>query len=641
MALAQSCRPAAKGGADGREVRRAHRGGARAVPGRAVLAGDQRGRARVRLGPARRCGPTTRRSSASRSTEQTEQVFANLRAILEAAGSGLDRLVKTTVFLADLDDFAAMNEVYARHVGDRPPARATIEVSALPVGREGRDRGDRARRLSPAWLGTVRPASSRGERNRGRHACLRPECAGIAPLSPGPEAQWDACGPRPSSRPTGTPTSTRFAAMLAARRLYPDAVVCLLGLAEPQRARVLPPARRRARPGRGRAARADAIRRLIVVETVHASRLGELEAVALDPAVEKVVFDHHAARARRTGSAPEHAVLSERRGAHDDARRASSPSVSSRSRRSRRPLFALGIHEDTGSLTYPTRDAARRRGARVVPAPRRAAGAARASSCTRRSARTSASCSARCWTRSSRTRSAASRCSSPRSPGRAYVDGDLEPRAQGRRPDRLRRRSSLLVEMDGRVFCVTRSRTPELDASARRGCARRRRPPPGGVGDLRGALDDARARLLDGRSPGAVREPLRGARRSCRRPARTVPPDETVARALVACQRYGRAGSSSPTDGRLDRRRRPRGSRPGDRARPLARAGEGDHERPRRDRDEDDAARRAAAPAGRAAASGSRSCGRRPDRRRRHAQRRPAGARRAGRGAEPEPGADR
>ena len=66
--------------------------------------------------------------------EQTEQVFANLRAILEEAGSSLDRLVKTTVYLADLGDFAGMNEVYARHVGDRPPARATIEVSALPSG---------------------------------------------------------------------------------------------------------------------------------------------------------------------------------------------------------------------------------------------------------------------------------------------------------------------------------------------------------------------------------------------------------------------------------------------------------------------------------------------------------------------------
>jgi 2-iminobutanoate/2-iminopropanoate deaminase len=66
--------------------------------------------------------------------EQTEQVFANLGAILEAAGSGLERLVKTTVYLTDLGDFAGMNEVYAKHVGEQPPARATIEISALPSG---------------------------------------------------------------------------------------------------------------------------------------------------------------------------------------------------------------------------------------------------------------------------------------------------------------------------------------------------------------------------------------------------------------------------------------------------------------------------------------------------------------------------
>ena len=66
--------------------------------------------------------------------EQTEQVMANLRAILEEAGSGLDKLVKTTVFLQRLDDFAGMNEVYARHVGDRPPARSTVEVAKLPSG---------------------------------------------------------------------------------------------------------------------------------------------------------------------------------------------------------------------------------------------------------------------------------------------------------------------------------------------------------------------------------------------------------------------------------------------------------------------------------------------------------------------------
>jgi 2-iminobutanoate/2-iminopropanoate deaminase len=67
-------------------------------------------------------------------TEQTEQVFSNLRAILEEAGSGLDRLVKTTVFLIDLGEFQAMNEVYAKHVGDVPPARSTVEISMLPSG---------------------------------------------------------------------------------------------------------------------------------------------------------------------------------------------------------------------------------------------------------------------------------------------------------------------------------------------------------------------------------------------------------------------------------------------------------------------------------------------------------------------------
>jgi 2-iminobutanoate/2-iminopropanoate deaminase len=67
-------------------------------------------------------------------TAQTEQVFANLRAILEAAGSSLDNLVKTTVYLQDLDDFAAMNDVYKTHVGDTPPARATVEVARLPSG---------------------------------------------------------------------------------------------------------------------------------------------------------------------------------------------------------------------------------------------------------------------------------------------------------------------------------------------------------------------------------------------------------------------------------------------------------------------------------------------------------------------------
>jgi 2-iminobutanoate/2-iminopropanoate deaminase len=66
--------------------------------------------------------------------EQTEQVLTNLGAILEAAGTGLDKLVKTTVFLQNLDDFQGMNGVYAKHVGETPPARSTVEVAKLPTG---------------------------------------------------------------------------------------------------------------------------------------------------------------------------------------------------------------------------------------------------------------------------------------------------------------------------------------------------------------------------------------------------------------------------------------------------------------------------------------------------------------------------
>src|SRR2546423_5569275 len=143
-----------------------------------------------------------------------------------------------------------------------------------------------------------------------------------------------------------------FAAMLAARRLYPGAVACLtgslnrnvrefyrlhadeLGLVEASRLEL------------------DAIRRLIVVETVHASRLGDLEPVALDPKVEKVVFDHHAGEPPDWAS-PEHTIVSQ-----DRALTTTLLGVLAERELAVTPLeatpFALGIHEDTGSLTYPT-----------------------------------------------------------------------------------------------------------------------------------------------------------------------------------------------------------------------------------------------------------------------------------------------
>ena len=65
---------------------------------------------------------------------QTAQVLDNLEAILREAGSGVDRIVKTTVFLTSLEDFQGMNSVYAERMGEVPPARSTVEVAALPSG---------------------------------------------------------------------------------------------------------------------------------------------------------------------------------------------------------------------------------------------------------------------------------------------------------------------------------------------------------------------------------------------------------------------------------------------------------------------------------------------------------------------------
>jgi 2-iminobutanoate/2-iminopropanoate deaminase len=64
--------------------------------------------------------------------EQTEQVMRNLSAVLSAGQSSLKQVVKTTVFLADMDDFTAMNEVYGRFFGENPPARATVQAARLP-----------------------------------------------------------------------------------------------------------------------------------------------------------------------------------------------------------------------------------------------------------------------------------------------------------------------------------------------------------------------------------------------------------------------------------------------------------------------------------------------------------------------------
>src|SRR5687767_7589113 len=76
--------------------------------------------------------PSTGEFVSSDVSEQTEQVLKNLTEVLKAAGTTLDNVVKTTVFLADMSDFAAMNEVYGKYFGGNKPARATVQAARLP-----------------------------------------------------------------------------------------------------------------------------------------------------------------------------------------------------------------------------------------------------------------------------------------------------------------------------------------------------------------------------------------------------------------------------------------------------------------------------------------------------------------------------
>ena|SRR5687768_9630451 len=76
--------------------------------------------------------PATGQIVAGGIAEQTRQVFQNLEAVLAACGSSLDRVLKTTVYLSDMEDFPTMNEVYARYFVEHPPARATIQAARLP-----------------------------------------------------------------------------------------------------------------------------------------------------------------------------------------------------------------------------------------------------------------------------------------------------------------------------------------------------------------------------------------------------------------------------------------------------------------------------------------------------------------------------
>jgi tRNA nucleotidyltransferase (CCA-adding enzyme) len=336
-----------------------------------------------------------------------------------------------------------------------------------------------------------------------------------------------------------------FASLLAARRLYPDAVVAIQGtlnrnvrefyrlhadeLDAIESSRLEP----------------EAIRRLIVVETTSASRLGDLEAVARDQDVETVVFDHHAGELPDWVK-PENAVVSQ-----DGALTTTLVGVLAEREIGVTPLeataFALGIHEDTGSLTYPTatqRDAdalawCLRHGARqdllarflhtpLTDEERQLLAALMAAVRTERVAGVDVLVAAVSWPR--------------------HVDGVSN--LAHKIVDLTDCRSLvLLVDMDERVFAVTRSRTPEIDAAAIAASL-------GGGGHreaasaiFRGSLDEAEEALREGLAD-AAREPVR-AEQVMSRPARSVGPDETVAHAMVVCQRHAQSGILVVEDGRL------------------------------------------------------------------------------------------
>src|ERR671914_2297295 len=337
-----------------------------------------------------------------------------------------------------------------------------------------------------------------------------------------------------------------FAAMLAARRLYPGAVVCISGslnrnvrefyrlyadeLDVLEISRLEP----------------DSIRRLIVVETTHASRLGDLERVALDPSVEKVIFDHHPGDELPDWVSPDNAVISQ-----DGALTTTLAGILAEREIAVTPLeataFALGLHEDTGSLTYASatqRDAdalawCLRHGARqdllasflhtpLADDERELLAALLEALESRRVAGVEVLVAAVEWPR--------------------HVDG-VSNLAHKIADLTDARALVLLVEMDDRVFGVTRSRTPSVDAAA---IARAL----GGGGHreaasamFRGKLAEAREVLEEGLES-AVAEPTR-AEGIMSRPARSISPDEPVSRAMIACQRYAQSGILVVEDDRL------------------------------------------------------------------------------------------
>jgi tRNA nucleotidyltransferase (CCA-adding enzyme) len=336
-----------------------------------------------------------------------------------------------------------------------------------------------------------------------------------------------------------------FGSMLAARRLYPEAVVSLAGSLNRNVREFSRLHAEELDVVEASRLELDAIRRLIVVETVHAPRLGELERVALDPDVEKVVFDHHSGSELPDWIRPENVVLSE-----DGALTTTLVGILAERELPvsavEATVFALGIHEDTGSLTYPN---ATQRDAEAL------------GWCLRHGARQDLIANYLHTplgeTERALLNALLDRLETVEAAGIEVLVAALEWPTHVDGISTLAhkvvdltdcRALVLLVEMDERVFAVVRSRTPELDAAA---LARS----IGGGGHAQAASAIHRGSLAEAkeRVERALREtaaPIT-ARQLMSRPARSVGPDETVALAMVTCQRYGQSGILVVEEGRL------------------------------------------------------------------------------------------
>jgi tRNA nucleotidyltransferase (CCA-adding enzyme) len=337
-----------------------------------------------------------------------------------------------------------------------------------------------------------------------------------------------------------------FGAMLAARMLYPEAVIAVATLNRNVRDFYRLHAEELGAVAETSRLELDAIRRLIVVEVTSASRLGELEAVVLDPEVEKVLFDHHAEHELPDWVAEDAAVLST-----DGA--LTTTLVGILAERELQPTqlvataFALGIHEDTGSLTYATttqRDVDAlswcfRHGARqdlvneylhtpLAPAERGLLQQLLDALEPLESPGDDVFLAAVSWPE--------------------YVDGvsNLAHKIVDLTDARA---LVLLVEMDARVFAVVRSRTDRIDAAAVAAAL-------GGGGHAQAAsaisresLAVARERAVDALR--ATRSSVPTARDVMSTPARTVEPESTVREAMTLCQRHGQSGVFVVSGGRL------------------------------------------------------------------------------------------